>query len=51
MNEQDKIQGKQFIEVEVDNLSEKEFKIMVVKISEKKWRQGLRRCKECLTKI
>ena len=34
MNEQDKIQGKQFIEV--DNLSEKEFKIMVVKISEKK---------------
>ena len=35
MNEQDKIQGKQFIEVEIDNLSEKEFKIMVVKISEK----------------
>ena len=54
MNEQDKIQGKQLIDVKVDNLSEKEFKIMIVQISEGggwKWRQGLRRCKECLTKI
>ena len=34
MNEQDKIQGKQLIDVKVDNLSEKEFKIMIVQISE-----------------
>ena len=55
MNEQDKKQGKQLTEVEVDNLSgEKKIiiKIMIAKISGKKKRkQGLRRGKECLTKI
>ena len=55
MNEQDKKQGKQLTEVEVDNLSGKKkiiIKIMISKISGKKKRnQGLRRGKECLTKI
>jgi len=40
--------------VEIGNLPEKEFKIMIVKMIQdldfKKWRQRLRRCKKCLTK-
>ena len=51
---QDKISENQPNEVELDNLPEKEFRIMVVKIIQdlqggKKWRQRLR-CKKCLPK-
>ena len=53
MKKQDKTPQKQLNEVEIGNLPEKEFRIMIVKISrtsEKEWRQRLRRCKKCLTK-
>ena len=53
IKEQDKTTGKQLNEVEIGNVPEKEFRIMIVKmiqISEKEWRQGLRRCKKCLSK-
>ena len=46
MKEKDKIPGKQLNEVEIDNLPEKEFRIMIVKIIqdlEIEWRQMSRR--------
>ena len=53
MKEQDKTSGKQLIEVEIGNLLEKEFRIMIVKMIQdlrKRMEQGSRRCKKCLTK-
>ena len=53
MKEQDKTPEKQLNEVEIGNLPEKEFRIMIVKMIqdlEKEWRQRSRRCKKCLTK-
>ena len=53
MKEQDKTPEKLLNEVEIGNLPEKEFRIMIVKMtrtSEKEWRQRSRRCKQCLTK-
>ena len=46
MKEQDKTPEKQRNKVDIGNLPEKEFRIMIVKISktlEKEWRQGSRR--------
>ena len=51
--EQDKTPEKQLSEVERGKLSEKELRILTVKMiqdSEKEWRQGLKRCKNCLIK-
>ena len=53
MKEQDKTPEKQLNEVEIGNLPEKEFRIIIVKMIkdlEKKWREISRRCKKCLTK-
>ena len=53
MKEQGKTAEKQLNEVEIGNLPEKEFGIMIVKMIQdvgKKWRQRSRRCKKCLTK-
>ena len=53
MKEQDKTPEKQLNEVDIGNLPEKEFRIMIVKMIKdlgKEWRQRLRRCKKCLTK-
>ena len=53
MKEQNKTPGKQLNEVEIGNLPEKEFIIMIVKMIQdfrKKWRQRSRRCKKCLTR-
>ena len=53
MKEQDKTPEKQLNEVEIGKLPVKEFRIMIVKVIQdlrKKWRQGSRRCKKCLTK-
>ena len=53
MKEQDKTAEKQLNEVEIGNLPEKEFRIMIVKMIQdlrKEWRQRSRRCKKCLTK-
>ena len=53
MSEQDKTPEKQLNEVEIGNLPEKEFRIMIVTMIqdlEKEWRQRSRRCKKCLTK-
>ena len=53
MKEQDKTPEKQLNEVEIGNLIEKEFRIMIVKMIPdlgKEWRQRSRRCKKCLTK-
>ena len=55
VKEQDETPEKQLNEVEIGNLPEKEFRIMVVKmiqdlILEKECRQRSRRCKKCLTK-
>ena len=47
------IPEKQLNEVEIGNLPEKEFRIMIVKMIQdlkKEWRQRLRRCKKCLPK-
>ena len=49
MKEQDKTPEKQLNEVEIGNLPEKEFRIIVVKIIQdlkRKWRQRSRRCKK-----
>ena len=49
MKEQDKTPEKQLNEVEIGNLQEKEFRIMIVKVIwdlAKQWR----RCKKCLLK-
>ena len=53
MKEQDKTPEKQLNEVEIGNLPEKEFRIMIVKMIqdlEIEWRKRYRRCKKCLTK-
>ena len=53
MKEQDKTPEKQLNEVEIRNVSEKEFGRMIVKMIqdlEKEWSQRSRRCKKCLTK-
>ena len=53
MKEQEKTPENQLNEVEIGNLPEKEFRIMIVKMIqdlEKEWRQRSRRCKKCLTK-
>ena len=53
MKEQDKTRGKQLNEVEIGNLPEKEFRIMIVKMIQdlrKRMEQRSRRCKKCLTK-
>ena len=53
MKEQDKTPEMQLNEVEIGNLPEKEFRIMIVKMNQdfgKEWRQRSRRCKKCLTK-
>ena len=53
MKGQDKTPEKQLYEVEIGNIPEKEFRIMIVKmlrISGKEWRQRLKRCKKCLPK-
>ena len=53
MKEQDKAPEKQLNEVETDNPSEKEFRIMIANMnqdSDKEWGQRLRRCKKCLLK-
>ena len=52
--EKDEIPEKQLNEVEIGNLPEKEFRIMLVKMIQDaggKWRQRFRRCKKWLTKI
>ena len=55
MKEQDKTPEKQLNKVEIGNLPEKAFRIMIVKmiqdLRKKKWRQRSRRHKKCLTKI
>ena len=53
MKGQDEIPEKQLNEVDIGNLPEKEFRIMIVKMIQdlgKKWQQRLRRCKKCLPK-
>ena len=48
-----KIPEKQLNEMEIGNLPEKEFRIMIVKMIQdlgKRRRQSLRRCKKCLPK-
>ena len=53
MKEQDKTPEKQLNEVEMGNLPEKEFRIMIVKMIQdlgKTMEARLRRCKKCLTK-
>ena len=53
MKEQDKTPEEQLNEVEIGNLPEKEFRMMILKMmrtSEKEWRQISRKCKKCLTK-
>ena len=53
MKGQNKIPENQLNKVETDNLPDREFRIMIVKIIQdlrKKWRQRLRRCKKCLPK-
>ena len=54
MKEQRKTLQEQINEEETGNLTEKEFRVMIVKISrisEVEWRHGLRKYKECLRKI
>ena len=54
MKEQDKTPEKQLNEMEIGNLPEKEFRIMIVKVIQdlrKGMEQRSRRCKKCLTKI
>ena len=53
MKEQDKTPEKQLNEVQIGNLPEKEFRIMIVKMIQdlrKRMRQRSRRCKKRLTK-
>ena len=52
MKEQDTNIQEQLNDKEIGNLSEEEFRVMVVnmiQISEKEWRRGSRRNKKCLT--
>ena len=51
--EQDKTPEEQLSKVELGNLSEKEFRVMIVKLIdnlEKEWRNKQRRYKKCLPK-
>ena len=53
MREQDKTPEKQLNEVEIGNLPEKEFRIMIVEMIQdlgKRIEARSRRCKNCLTK-
>ena len=54
MKEQDKIQEKQLNDVEMGNLPEKEFRIMIMKmiqdLGKRNGEKKLRRCKKCLPK-
>ena len=53
MKEKDKTPEKQLNEVEIGNLAEKEFRIMIVKIFQdlrKRMEARIKRCKKCLTK-
>ena len=53
MKEQVKTPEEQLSEVEIGDLLEKEFRVMIVKIIQdlrKEWRHRLRRCKKCLIK-
>ena len=54
MKEQDKTQEKQLSEVEISNLHEKDFKIMIVKmiqdLGEENLEAQLRKYKKCLIK-
>ena len=53
MEEQDKNPREQLNEEEIDNLSEKEFRVMIVKMIQnlrKEWRRRLKRYKKCLTR-
>ena len=59
VKEQDKCPPNPTKEEEIGNLPDKEFQIMIVKMiqnlefkmeSQIAWRQGLRRCKKCLTR-
>ena len=53
MKEQDKTPEKQLNEVEIGNLSEKEFRIMIVKMIQdlgKRMEAKIRRCTKCFTK-
>ena len=53
MKEQDKTPEKQLNEVEVDNLLEKEFRIMIVKMIQdlgKRMEAKIEKMQECLTK-
>ena len=53
MKEQDETLEKQLNEVEIGNLPEKEFRIMILKMIQdlrKRMKAGSRRCKKCLTK-
>ena len=49
MKEQDKTPEKQLNGVEIGNLPEKEFRIMIVKMIQDLGKRS-RRCKKCLTK-
>ena len=53
VKEQDKTPEEQLTEVEIGNISEKEFRVIIVKMIqdlEKDWRHRLRRYNKCLTK-
>ena len=53
MKEQKRAPEEQLNKVEIGNLPEKDFRIMIVKMFQdlrKKWRQRSRNYKECLTK-
>ena len=60
VKEREKCPPSQTKEEEMGNLPEKEFKIMIIKMIQNlenkmelqkiAWRQGLRRCKKCLTR-
>ena len=54
MKEQDKTQERQLNEVEIGNLPEKEFRIMIVKMIQdlkKRMEAKIRRCKKCLPRL
>ena len=54
MKEKDKTSEEQPSELEAGNLSEKEFRVMIVKVIpdlEKDWRHSLRICKKYLMKM
>ena len=50
MKGQNKTPEKQLNEIEIGNLPEKEFKIMIVKMNQNVGKKKWRRCKKCLPK-